>query len=66
MTVTFTDTILASFIGQLLLVAAVAAGYLAVALWRFLQEWRSDMAELRRSKEIARLRHRIDCLQAPR
>ncbi len=62
---TFTEIVLASFIGQAVLVAAVGAAYVLVALWRFLQEWRADVAELRRSKMVERLRKRIECLQRP-
>ncbi len=59
-----TTRILESFVGQLLAVAFVAVSYATWNLLRLANEWRQDMAELRRVRRVERLRKRLSECEA--
>ena len=48
-----------SFVGQLLVVAIIALGYLVVAVSRMVRDWSEDFSAHRREKRIERLRKRL-------
>lgn len=54
-----TTGILESFVGQLLAITFVAVSYATWNLLRLANEWRQDMAELRRTRRVARLKKRL-------